>query len=464
MNLFTRCPNLLMVVLLSQVAGLYGYIGNRDLPSFTPTKFVDNQDYGFKSSLVLTKTFPISEYHYGDRVINPYPSYNLADMQESLNRFALANGQPERNFFAGKPNLSIIQNNRNNIPVDMIVSRSTQGVSTEFSYRLKGILDQADFPGDFGRRYNRSLGGIDLVFQTNIAALNSISIASYREGQEFLDSITGNYNRIVFEDSVGVSKAAFIKEALAAIRQMNDALGFQTDYCRQAGLSDLQLSLGICKNMRYQFLCRRISLSFLLRSSLPTGQRKNLNNALSFDFGLPYATLYPELRLDLEPKHGVFCGLNFNFQPTVYDVRERRIPLGFEPEMLSPLKGQLGVRFGHNLMCNAYLKLEKIANKMDLQLDLTYLEHGEDRLYDVRSNPKVHSFLSHNANPYNISQRRQFSAWHCVYTSLTGSYVFNHTPQLKEHPLVAYLTFDNPFGYSNLIPTKRLSAGVKWVF
>lgn len=446
----------LLVLIVPQ--NIHPFVGNRHYPFYQPLEVGAMKGLDSNLSISTTNTIPVIEKDHGDSIQTPWRSYDLKNLNSTIQEYQALDGRVPVDYLKHSA-LDGIRHKE--LLFDMLLQRPTFSANLlATSYVFNDVFGFFLLPSGFRKRYGNTLNSnIDVFVKANLSVVKASSIGEYYVNEE----TKGNVVNLFKPDTVKIEQTLGLLED--ARRAMHDELNSGSAYSRQDGISDLEFWVGIRKRMPYTLRCKNISLSLAMCGTLPTGTKERVDEALSFGFGREGGTAGAVLSADVELKHGLFTGASFEFNGGYRSSRERRVAMGKEPSVLSPLKAQIEVESASSFIFSPYIKLANFRNGFDIGLRFTYINHSEDTWRDHRVDATKPSFLKGpNLDSEIIARHNEQTAWTTKFTTLELSYSAGNRLKVWEAHPTFFASYEHPWLSKTTVRSKRLSAGMKFSF
>ncbi len=236
-------------------------------------------------------------------------------------------------------------------------------------------------------------------------------------------------------------------------------IGLQNNQSTQRGFGDVELYARIWRDWDYTLKCRNVFAGFSLGVLIPSGEKRNENAPASIPFGGDghwgfFAQVDGLFEIKEDIKVGGFVGLRKRFSKT----RNRRIPLGKEPNIFAPITGSLDINPGITFIASPYIVLENLRKGFGLVGQYTIVVHEEDEWTDNRSDKDPSSRLI---------DAIEKTEWATDYITMSAFYDFGVEKVCRTfNPLIS-VRWDFPvmFFISKRAPkTHRVSIGIEFSY
>lgn len=467
---------ILVIVAFSLIhqVNIFSYTPTREYPSaiISTLDFLDGSFFSTES--FLTSNEPTIEEQDGDKIINPYPSYNIADLQASMNEFAIASGNKEPVNYLGSVTAQNAMKSIYGLRYDLKQDRSIVGQSFEGGFAIKDIFKNIEFNKDnaSSKRNKDRLSNVDFFFTASLTAMQSFTTGVYERSMNEMKNINENIEKSYEEYEAEVLELAAINEDLNKIRiRMHNDLGFNTYSSNQSGISDISLKIGLKKCFIDSPLkSKRVDVYSGLIFTLPSGQKAKQNESLSFNFGYPVPTIGVIGGIDILLKRDLSVGCGFLYNFGYKAIEEKRIPIGSEPVQVSPLISKCLSKYGSTFSCTPNIKWKNaLVDRLDIRIGLAYTIHNKDFTAEVKNPLKIIPGTSRASSGFNAKLNEliifeDFSKWETRLVELKLNYRLGNCEDAEKGSSNLFAAFQKPFDGLNIIKNYKLSIGFNYNF
>lgn len=465
------------------VIATFSLIHQVNISSYTPTReypstiiasldFLDGSFFSTES--FFSSSEPTIEEQDGDAIINPYPKYNLYDLQQSMNEFSIALGNKEPINYLGSVTAQSAIQSMYGLTYDLKQDRSIIGQTFEGGFAIKDIFKNIEFNKDSAssKRNKDRLSNIDFFFTTSLTAMQASTNGVYERSMKVTKDINENIDKSYEEYEVEELQLQAINEELNKIRiRMHNDLGFNTYSSNQSGVNDISIKLGLKKCFIDSPLkSKRVDVYSGLIFTLPSGQKAKQNESLSFNFGYPVPTIGVIGGIDILLKRDLSVGCGFLYNFGYKALEEKRIAIGAEPVQLSPLVSKGLSKHGSTFSCTPNIKWKNaLIERLDVRLGLAYTLHNKDFTVEGSNSLKIipgtaRAKSGYNAKINELLMFEDFSKWETRLVELKLNYRLGNCEDAEKGNSNLFVSFQKPFDGFNIIKNYKLSAGFNYNF
>lgn len=256
----------------------------------------------------------------------------------------------------------------------------------------------------------------------------------------------------------------------ATRRTMFQEMGLNDAQASQAGMGDLDLYMRLGYYWEYTLKLKRIDTGLRIGTLVPAGVTTTINSPASVPFGgNGFWGLYAQLESEFEFKEDMKGGLMFRLSKRFSKTQCQRLPvtrdtknqLSYpgEPNIFSPLIGQVKITPGFNLVFMPYAQLENIRAGLGIRLLYTLTNHWHDTWHDERNDKTT--------VPVDLSLVNSLSGWKSDYISLSVFYDFGKMKTQRSLDPILIFTWDIPslfFSSEKTPTTNKVSLGLEYNF
>ncbi len=437
-----------------------------------------NKDFGsdfyehlsFSTQSFSSNTEAIIDESFGMRVLNPWKEYELKAVAESLTKYRKAVGKPTKDYFR---NLVFNQFNHK-LPMEMVVDRDIVGQEFQFNFAYQNLFDtvNCDWAGKKADLNKSILKNIDFVCNVETAFISANSKATYDVGVPLENTINEMVRDprdavdLADKNLINLDRNVFFQAIENARQNIQADMDFDTHFSKQKGFTDINVTLGLRKRMVDVCRCKRIDLFSGLVISLPTGQKADPNNILSFNFGQQATTVNLLMSADILLKHdfavGIATLINFGYD----SIEKRRVAIGDETSIFSPFMSKVKIENGSTVSVSPYFKCKDLfMENLDLRIAYTYTSHGPDRMYNMEPAPLFESKeirgVSNRQSKDSLWLAEKYTTWATRIFEFRFDYRFNGTSSdlAVSHPTNIFLSYQLPFNGYNTLSHKKVTVG-----
>jgi len=277
------------------------------------------------------------------------------------------------------------------------------------------------------------------------------------------------------EDNVDEFMAKSI-EPFEIIRQkLHDYAGIKSHNATQQGLSDINISMLIRKKFGQTSLFQQCNVTSGFLFTLPSGEKRDIDNAMSINFGEPVATTSLVLNLDLQVRDDISLGLMHVFNPGfVYSIDER-VSLAGEPALLSKVIQKVCKEIGSRHCTRAYVVIrDAIKDSLDFKAVYSWLgqsmskawlspENTQNAQFEAANLRNAASHVGGNSS-INVTSAETESQWGQQTLELGLNYRFGSVEAMDNDRHNFGFTVQLPMSSSRSIPQQKFSINYSYKF
>ncbi len=428
-------------------------------------------DFSTKASLNVNVWGAVTQPVVGDyKVINPYSHFDVREAASSLNDFRVANSLEPVDYLA-EPALKKLDDLA--LCFDYKVDRLATAAGFDGTLVFQDIFEDAnmDFTGKFAERNTALLKHTDLFLKSNFSAIDckatgEFDIAAKMREDEF-HPVSGTLSK---NSSIDTNQlfSEMEKSRFAIASDLNKLSNLTTGYCKQSGVSDLSFSTGLRKRFHNASKIKHAEVFAGFTVTLPCGTKGDIDNSLSINFGQESTTFGLFAGADVQLRNDIYTGANISYTFGYKNTAIRRIPMGSEPAIFSPLKSKVKLSTGGTVIINPYVTMKNsVMEDLDLKAGFVYIKHYSDSLKDLGNDSGIKSVL----NNYQLEKQsskekslREFSAWSAKFFDICAKYRLNAQGDTENDRLAIVLNYQLPLLAEKSIKNHRISIGLSTTF
>ncbi len=479
---------------------------------------------------VQTFTTTGDPYGSNDKLVKPWPTYNLNSYINSLEisdgaEFLAYKEKVIDPLFATSGGVEFLRNRE--ISMDTLQLRSSYGIDMGAAYVFENILDKVKTLSNDSMKIHHAelLDNIDFVIEVKGSALKSSCEGKYiaaqsswplllarasmpklefnqealeklyenlpeskrvikiQEEKDFIEKTNKETAELKAEiDKIGLNEdnvdefMAKSIEPFEIIRQkLHDYAGIKSHNATQQGLSDINISMLIRKKFGQTSLFQQCNVTSGFLFTLPSGEKRDIDNAMSINFGEPVATTSLVLNLDLQVRDDVSLGLMHFFNPGfVYSIDER-VSLAGEPALLSKVIQRVCKEIGSRHCTRAYVVIrDAIKDSLDFKAVYSWLgqsmskawlspENTQNAQFEAANLRNAASHVGGNSS-INVTSAETESQWGQQTLELGLNYRFGSVEAMDNDRHNFGFTVQLPMSSSRSIPQQKFSINYSYKF
>lgn len=256
----------------------------------------------------------------------------------------------------------------------------------------------------------------------------------------------------------------------ATRRTMFEEMGLTQAQASESGFGDLDLYARFGYAWDYTLKFKRIDAGARIGTLVPAGVTTSLNSPASVPFGgNGFWGLYGQLEAEFELREDMKGGLMFRLSKRFPKTQCQRLPVTRnpksevtypgEPQIFSPLTGNVKITPGFTFVFMPYAQLENIRGGLGVRLLYTLTNHWQDKWKDERPDTTT--------IPVNLTLVDRLSSWKSDYISLSVFYDFGKVKVQRSLDPVLIFTWDIPslfFSSEKTPTTNKVSLGLEYNF
>jgi hypothetical protein len=242
-------------------------------------------------------------------------------------------------------------------------------------------------------------------------------------------------------------------------RQASVLLGIEDREWTETGPGDIDVYIRFGTIKNYQWHCRKVDAGVQFGAIVPTGLKRNIDNALSVPFGgNGLWGLYGRADINIELKEDLLVGAWLQAGTRLSRICQRRMPAAGESLAFGAIVGPVRIDPGFTAGFSPYVRLNDVHDGFGVEGRYTVIVHEDDAFTDMRA-CKV--------PPISMKTIKEFDEWVHEYASLSLRYDFAKTIRYHNYTPTAFFSFDMPinlFASHSVSKTARISLGFECHF